>query len=70
MKLIYSAMTMCVAVAVCAPVVKYVSLPGYAYKTDPACHRTEPRTKFDRKCDWPRVGIKGFTAPPPIVFGI
>ncbi|MBY3151197.1 hypothetical protein HFO56_02090 [Rhizobium laguerreae] len=70
MKPICSAVTMFIALAVYAPGAKYVNLPGYAYKTDPTCQRTEPRSRFDRKCDWPRLGIKDFTAPPPIVFGI
>nr|WP_259185553.1 hypothetical protein [Rhizobium sp. BK176] len=70
MKLAYTASILALATALCLPAVHYVSLPGYAFKTDPKCQRTVAKTQFDRKCDWPRLGIKDLTAPPPITFGI
>lgn len=70
MNTIYPALTMCIALAFCAPSVKYVSLPGYAFKTDPKCQRTVAKTKFDSRCDWPRLGIKDYTPPPVMVIGI
>lgn len=47
----------------CTQSTRYVSLPGYAHRTDPNCERTQPPSKYDRKCDCPDVGIKGFTPP-------
>ncbi|MCV9965143.1 hypothetical protein OIU34_25020 [Pararhizobium sp. BT-229] len=47
-----------------------MTLPGYAYKTDPDCQRTVPKDVYDKKCDWPRLGIKGFSQPSPITIGI
>lgn len=41
----------------------YVSLPGYAYKTQPGCKRHEPPSKFDANCDCPAKGIKNFHPP-------
>jgi hypothetical protein len=61
---------MCLAVAICATGTRYVTLPGYAYKTDPDCQRTVPKDVYDKKCDWPRLGIKGFSQPSPITIGI
>lgn len=58
-----------VAFVVCAPHDKYVNLPGYAYKTDPTCVRTQPKSAFDTKCDRPRIGIKDFT-PSTVLIGI
>lgn len=43
---------------------RYVSLPGYAFKTEPGCKRHEPPSKFDPNCDCPAKGIKDFTPPP------
>ncbi|SDA89399.1 hypothetical protein SAMN02927914_04193 [Mesorhizobium qingshengii] len=43
---------------------RYVSLPGYAFKTKPGCKRHEPPSKFDPNCDCPAKGIKNFTPPP------
>ncbi|WEX76029.1 hypothetical protein PYH37_004296 [Sinorhizobium numidicum] len=48
---------------------RYVYLPGYAYKTDPTCKRTEPPSKFDRRCDYPTLGFPDFTPPPTIGTG-
>ncbi|MDR7147200.1 hypothetical protein [Rhizobium sp. BE258] len=70
MRTICAALTMCIALALCAPSVKYVSLPGYAFKTDPKCMRTVSKAKFDRKCDYPKLGIKDFTPPSVTVLGI
>ncbi len=44
--------------------------PGYAYRTNPGCVRTQAPSKFDRKCDEPKVGIKDFTPPSCPVSGI
>ncbi|AFL54799.1 conserved hypothetical protein (plasmid) [Sinorhizobium fredii HH103] len=49
---------------------RYVSLPGYAYKTDPACERTQPPSQFDERCDCPKLGFKGFTPPATCGGGI
>jgi hypothetical protein len=68
-QLAYAASTLALAAALCLPTIHYVSLPGYAFKTDPKCQRTVAKTQFDQKCDWPRLGIKDFTTPSPI-FGI
>jgi hypothetical protein len=38
----------------------YQDLPGYAYRTDPACKRTEAPSEFDERCDCPRLGFEGF----------
>lgn len=53
----------CAAVTGCAQTGRFVSLPGYAYKTDPACKRTRPPSQFDERCDCPKFGFKGFTPP-------
>jgi hypothetical protein len=42
---------------------RYVSLPGYAYKTEPGCKRQAPPSKFDANCDCPAKGIPDFTPP-------
>lgn len=43
---------------------KSVNVPGHPYRTDPDCKRTQPLGKFDEKCDEPKLGFKGFSAPP------
>ncbi|MBX4869645.1 MULTISPECIES: hypothetical protein [Rhizobium] len=70
MRTLCSALTLCIAIALCAPSATYVSLPGYAFKTNPKCLRHVPKTKFDRRCDQPRLGFKDFTPPLVTVLGI
>ncbi|WP_082930533.1 hypothetical protein [Rhizobium bangladeshense] len=70
MRTLCSALTLCIAIALCAPIAAYVSLPGYAFKTNPKCLRHVPKTKFDRRCDQPRLGFKDFTPPLVTVLGI
>lgn len=70
MKIIRSAMTMCIALALCAPSVRYVSLPGYKFQTDPTCLRVVSKTKFDRICDRPKLGFKDFSPPISGIIGI
>ncbi|EJZ23217.1 hypothetical protein RCCGEPOP_00725 [Rhizobium sp. Pop5] len=70
MRTLLSALTLCIAVALCMPSAIYVRLPGYAFKTNPKCERHEPKTKFDARCDWPRLGYKDFTPPLITVLGI
>lgn len=64
----------CVALTICllfgTSASHYVSLPGYAFRTDPNCHRTVSKLQFDRKCDWPRVGIKDFSQPNQFGLGL
>jgi hypothetical protein len=43
-----------------------VTVAGHPYKTDPDCKRTVPYGKFDKECDYPVVGMRGFTAFPKI----
>ncbi|MCY1745110.1 MULTISPECIES: hypothetical protein [Ensifer] len=52
-----------IAVAGCTQTDRHVIVPGYAYKTDPACKRTKPPEQFDERCDCPKLGFKGFTPP-------
>ncbi|MBB3310792.1 hypothetical protein FHT78_002536 [Rhizobium sp. BK196] len=66
MKPFCAALTICLVFGMSAS--RYISLPGYAFRTDPTCHRTVSKLQFDRKCDWPRVGIKDFS--PPNQFGL
>ena len=40
-----------------------IQLAGHPYKTAKDCERTAPIGKFDRKCDIPVVGFRGFTDP-------
>ena len=49
---------------------RYVNLPGYAHATDPDCRRTQPPSKYDRKCDCPATGFSNFTPPDCPVSGI
>ena len=70
MRTICSALTLCIAIALCTPSAKYITLPGYAFKTNPKCQRHEPKTRFDVRCDWPRVGFKDFTPPLVTMLGI
>lgn len=70
MRALNSALTLCIAIALCAPHATYVSLPGYAFKTKPNCQRHVPKTRFDERCDWPRLGFKDFTPPLVTVLGI
>ena len=48
----------------CSEGSRYEYLPGHAYKTDPSCRRTEEPSKFDIRCDYPRLGFPNFTPPP------
>lgn len=61
----YAALLIGVAIMACTPHSRYVNLPGYAYKTDPTCTRTQSISRFDRRCDYPRLGFPGFV--PPII---
>ena len=61
----YAALLIGIAILLCTPHSRYVTLPGYAFKTDPACKRTQPISKFDRRCDYPRLGFPDFV--PPII---
>ncbi len=61
----YAALLIGVAIVVCTPHVRYVNVPGYAYKTDPTCRRTQPISEFDRRCDYPSLGFPAFV--PPII---
>ncbi|WP_163878504.1 hypothetical protein [Rhizobium laguerreae] len=70
MRTLRSAMMLCIAIALGAPSATYVTLPGYAFKTNPKCQRHEPKMKFDKRCDWPRVGFKDFMPPLVTVLGI
>ncbi|WP_082928937.1 MULTISPECIES: hypothetical protein [Rhizobium] len=70
MRTLCSALTLCIAIAVGAPSATYVNLPGYAFKTNPKCQRHESKVKFDRRCDWPRLGFKDFTPPAVGTLGI
>ncbi|MBB4236506.1 MULTISPECIES: hypothetical protein [Rhizobium] len=70
MRALSSALTLCIAIALCTPSAIYVSLPGYAFKTNPKCQRHVPKTQFDIRCDWPRLGFKDFTPPLVTVLGI
>lgn len=38
-----------------------VEVAGHPYRTDPACKRTQPIGTFDRECDYPVVGIRGWS---------
>lgn len=38
---------------------KYVEVAGHSFKTDPNCARKVAPTKFDEKCDEPKLGFKG-----------
>ena len=69
MKTTCSALTICMALVLCAPSVRYVNLPGYAFKTNAKCERAKPKNKFDVKCDYPRLGFPGFS-PPRLIIGI
>ena len=66
MKPVCAALTICLIFGTSAS--RYIALPGYAFRTDPTCQRTVSKLQFDRKCDWPKVGIKDFT--PPSLVGI
>lgn len=57
------AMVFASLLAGCTQTSRYTAVPGYAYKTDPACKRTKPPSKFDERCDCPKVGFKNFTPP-------
>lgn len=68
MKPAYAALPLCMALAVIATGSRYVTLPGYAFRTNPDCHRTVSKDAFDKKCDWPKRGIKAFSQPLAIPF--
>ncbi|ANL33722.1 MULTISPECIES: hypothetical protein [Rhizobium] len=70
MRTLCSVLTLCIAIAVGAPSPTYVNLPGYAFKTKPNCQRHKPKTQFDARCDWPRLGFKDFTPPLVTMLGI
>ncbi|MBP2562480.1 hypothetical protein J2857_005271 [Neorhizobium galegae] len=62
MKILIAALIACSAMG-CTQTTRYVTVPGHAYKTDPACKRSQPPSKFDERCDCPKLGIKNFTPP-------
>ena len=66
MKPAYAALPLCMALAEVVTESRYVTMSGYAFRTDPECHRTVPKDIFDKKCDWPKRGIKDFSQPFPI----
>ncbi len=68
MKPAYAVLPLCMALTGVATGSRYVTLPGYAFRTDPGCHRTVPKDVFDKKCDWPTRGIKDFSQPLPMPF--
>lgn len=47
---------------------RYIHMPGYAFRTDPHCHRTKPIDQFDPRCDEPVLGYRDFC--PPLWLGI
>ncbi|MBA8881638.1 hypothetical protein [Phyllobacterium myrsinacearum] len=48
---------------------KYEYVAGYAFKTNLSCERKTPKDQFDRKCDYPRLGFKGFSPDPGFSVG-
>ncbi|KQV30383.1 hypothetical protein ASC97_21315 [Rhizobium sp. Root1203] len=42
---------------------RYIHVSGYAFKTDPQCHRTKPIDQFDARCDEPVLGYRDFCPP-------
>jgi hypothetical protein len=42
---------------------RYIHISGYAFRTDPQCHRTKPVDEFDPRCDEPVLGYKDFCPP-------
>jgi hypothetical protein len=65
----YVALPLCLGLAVVATGPRYIALPGYAFRTDPSCERKAPKSAFDQKCDWPRLGIKDFSQPFTVTSG-
>lgn len=61
MKVLILTLAACVLAGCVQP--SYVTLPGYSYKTNPHCKRREPPSKFDERCDCPKLGFKNFTPP-------
>ncbi len=70
MKTSFASVLLWASIMVCGQGSQYVSLPGYAYKTNPTCSRTKPPSKFDVRCDYPRLGFPGFTPPPTFGNGL
>jgi hypothetical protein len=66
----YAVLLIGMTIVVCIPHSRYVNLPGYAYKTDPTCRRIQPISKFDRRCDYPRLGFPNFVPPTIGIVGI
>jgi hypothetical protein len=48
---------------------KYETVAGYPFKTNLSCTRTKPVGLFDPKCDYPRLGFKGFSPMPDFSVG-
>jgi hypothetical protein len=68
MRVSVAILLICVVVGNCSASDRYVQIPGYAFKTDPHCHRTKPIGVFDQRCDAPKLGFKDFY-PPPVIVG-
>ena len=66
----YAVVLIGMAIVVCTPHSRYVNLPGYAYKTDPTCRRTQPISEFDRRCDYPRLGFPESVPPTRGIVGM
>jgi hypothetical protein len=54
------ALALTVGIAGCAQTTRSIEAPGHPYKTDPTCRRGQPVGRFDQKCDYPRLGYRGF----------
>lgn len=64
MKILVKSVLLWALIVGCSQSSRYEYLPGYAYKTDPSCRRTELPSKFDIRCDYPRLGFPDFTPLP------
>lgn len=60
MRILLAIVLCCVAFDVSASS-RYIHVPGFAFKTDPSCHRTKPADRFDPVCDEPVLGYKDFS---------
>ncbi|TDW20484.1 hypothetical protein EV128_125114 [Rhizobium azibense] len=70
MKKIVLLAALAVAVSSCANAADYkvvrsgeYQIAGHPYKSATDCVRTAPVGKFDRRCDIPVVGFRGFSDP-------
>ncbi|KRB60071.1 hypothetical protein ASE04_25475 [Rhizobium sp. Root708] len=60
MRILLAIVLCCVAFDVSASS-RYIRVPGFAFKTDPNCHRTKPADRFDPVCDEPVLGYRDFS---------